>query len=182
MNPKIIIVEGPDNTGKTVLSKFITNYLNKREVNAIYFHFDYTPSLASAIFDYQYSVFKNMLWNVNNVNATIVFDRSWISELVYGVVIGPGDRLANFNYSLIQDLYKGIETTYIFAQCETSLLHHQQDENHNHAKYTPQQYESIKQNYDRVELSIRKSGAEVTNYNIDSHGNDLEAYAANLSL
>lgn len=79
----LIVLEGPDGSGKTTLAKFL-----EERYGAVYFHQSYHKDWD--IFDY----FTGRLMEASRIASErlVVMDRLWISELVYGAVYRGGSR------------------------------------------------------------------------------------------
>lgn len=82
-NTGIIILDGPDATGKTTLQEFFVS-----EYNAIPIHLTWTKELAPRMFDYQTEKMLEAI-ELSSTNLVIV-DRHWISEKIYGNVLRGG--------------------------------------------------------------------------------------------
>jgi len=79
----IIILDGPDATGKTTLQEFFV-----KKYDAIPIHLTWNKELALRMFDYQT---EEMLRAVElSTNHLVVVDRHWISEKIYANVLRGG--------------------------------------------------------------------------------------------
>lgn len=88
---KIIVIEGPDNTGKSTL----INYLMSKYKHTLYIHCNKpneTDPIKAALSqrDYFQSIVDNIIWYEHNYVGigtfidAVILDRSWIGEYVYG--------------------------------------------------------------------------------------------------
>lgn len=109
MKPSIIIVEGPDNCGKTHLSKALAN-----RFNANYWHMTSGPGLDDhrAMARYQLDAWSNAKENLRN-GRTTVFDRFWPSDQVYGSILRDRPSL---DFKMMIEL--SIETGALFIFCD----------------------------------------------------------------
>lgn len=81
--PGIIILDGPDATGKTTLQKFLVN-----RYSAKHLHLTYNSSVASRMFDYQTEAMIEAI--KLSQDHLVVVDRHWISEAIYARVFRGG--------------------------------------------------------------------------------------------
>lgn len=171
---KFIIIEGPDNTGKTTLAKFLANQRVKEGKRAIYFHFNRFGELGRAMHDYQLSVHANLAWCMEYLDTSIILDRSWPSEVIYGSVIGPRERMNKFCAQRIQDEFGEIEPIYVHACAISGLARHLQDQAHDHVNYSMVEYQNLCRAYSELFNNMRKSpSANVVNYDMDVQGANL---------
>ena len=87
MKNRLIILEGPDGTGKTTAAKEIS-----RIYGYIYMRFTWTAALSgAALYDATALAVSNIITNLElNPEIGFVLDRSWISEEVYGPIFRVG--------------------------------------------------------------------------------------------
>lgn len=147
---KFFIIEGPDRTGKTTLAHFIKEHINISRC-ATYFHCDFTPLLAQAMYDYQCSVVKNMEVN-HRMGNSIIIDRLWPSNEVYRKVV---DNQQPCDWTEMRELLRKIGVVYIFADCESCFERHKADKDPAHP-YDDTKYRAIVQGYRDLyqELSV----------------------------
>lgn len=81
---RLVIVEGPDCSGKTTLAKKIAVKLGMT-----YLHFSGHPSLHAGMTEYHASILRAVDWNIRHNDMAFVLDRCWQSELVYVPVMRP---------------------------------------------------------------------------------------------
>lgn len=169
MNPKFFIIEGPDRTGKTTLAHFLKEYINVRS-SATYFHCDFTPTLAYAMYDYQCSVVKNMELNFRMGNS-IIIDRLWPSNIIYRDAI---DNQQPCDWTEMKDLLRNLGAVYIFADCDSCFDRHKADMDPAHP-YNDTQYRKVVQGYrDLYEtLSITD---QCIRYDLDIYQNKIEPF------
>lgn len=104
----IIIVEGPDGSGKSTLVKQICEKLKYEELKCIPRNY---PG--------QYSLWNVFLSNCTNSGKNYVIDRCFISELIYRCCME--DSYPNITMSRIVDLLYNHKVLYIFCENEHSF-------------------------------------------------------------
>lgn len=173
---RFIIIEGADNTGKTTLGRFIANrWSSILHHPTIYFHHNRTELLSRAMYDYMYSVMENLLWCYKELGQSVVLDRSWPSELMYGAVIGPPERLVEFNYGRLRQMLAETNHLYVLADCQSGMVRHLEDHNHGHSLYSPKEYIDIREKYHEWANRMRKL-EKVELYDLDRHGHSLTTF------
>lgn len=89
---KLIVIEGPDNTGKTRLVSNLVKYYNQnnKRVTTLHFrapHGETNEICAQKIYDFDIQVAKNLArLEKENKFDVVILDRSWYSEYVYGQI------------------------------------------------------------------------------------------------
>ena len=104
----VIIVEGPDGSGKSTLVKQICKELNYEELEHI-----------PRKYPGQYNLWNVFLSNCINSGKNYVIDRCFISELVYRCCMN--DKYPNITMSRIIDLLYNYKVLYIFCENENSF-------------------------------------------------------------
>jgi len=159
MRPKIIIVEGPDNCGKTTLAKSIAYRLN-----ATYWHMTAGKGLVDhdAMALYQLNAIHNAIVNVEQ-GRTIVFDRLWPSDVVYGTALRgrPSTPVDQFI-----ELLKP-HAVYIFCMRANAIEEHAKNQDPDHP-YDPSVYASIYDGYMRLLSKFEKEHPNVLTYWLDN--------------
>lgn len=143
--PKLIIVEGPDFTGKTTLSLAIA-----KACNGIYIHSTCTPALQGAMHDYMRSQAKNVSVNVKlgGSRPPVIMDRSWPSEYVYGSILRPDSRWKE-TVNDIRPVLEACEPTYVFCVRENIVDLHSDNKDNDHP-YTKRQFAKIVSAYNSL--------------------------------
>lgn len=168
MRPRIIIVEGPDNTGKSTLAKKIAKYFNMP-----YWHMTSGPGLQEkdAMALYQRDALKNAYHAVETANG-IVFDRHWVSDHVYGNVLRDGPALPEgemLTLSIEHDFL------YIFCDRQDHIIHdaHEANQDPDHP-YDREQYAQIVEEYRQMRFFLEESLPKdrVLFYDMDLMGTD----------
>lgn len=93
----IIIVDGPDGAGKTTL----INSLLKSHPGSSYKHFS-NPKSDEEAFNY-YQVYAAAIV-ATDPNKVTVFDRSWLSDLVYGPVIRHRKEMSDLHAEMLESM------------------------------------------------------------------------------
>jgi len=116
----MLIIEGIDGVGKTTLSNQLEND------GFIKYHFDYDEETDDLFEKYNNVLLKN----INDLNK-MVFDRSFISEMVYGPVLRGKSRLSEdeFKNLLISYHEQGCKIVFMTASKETLLSRREDDSN-----------------------------------------------------
>lgn len=101
MKKPIIIIEGPDFSGKSTLAKS----LMQRYRNHVYIHCAVTPDI--------YALHTNALTNAIKLSKdfTVIIDRLHYSELVYGPIFRNG---VSYDVKLFDDLYSSKNITNLY--------------------------------------------------------------------
>lgn len=138
----LIILEGPDCSGKTTLGKYLARW-----VNGVYFHCTYTEKLGIAMRDYQMNVLANAMEGIKNGQVWVI-DRLWPSEVVYSSVFRPhmhADALdtAQELHTIIGE----VDATYVYCSDSDVIKRHaaQQDPDH---PYDEDKFQEVVQGYE----------------------------------
>lgn len=172
--PRLIIVEGPDATGKTSLAKFIA-----RELDGIYMHASGKKSLWTGMMDYHLNMVENAEWNMLNMRRSVVFDRHWPSEWAYGQVLRPHVSNTVYDFTKMRLTLRKFMPTYIFCESHTSFK--RQLESHDQAdhRYGSAEYSMI---YGEYVMTRKRMESEVEfvkhvhTYEIERDGADLKKF------
>ena len=124
----IIIIEGPDASGKSSLSKHI-QYMSNGKCHVIHSNFSkYLPKANhfrqhKLITDFVVKQFSNFYYTGNNI---VIIDRNYVSDIVYGT-IGYGSQGSikkKFNRldKIFKKLSSNTRTDVTFIYCRPSLL------------------------------------------------------------
>lgn len=150
------IVEGPDAVGKTTFSKLLA-----KRLDAVYIHMTRTKNLDRGMEDYMLDQVENARVNLEQ-GRSVVFDRSWISELCYG---------AHFRDRTIESLlpmkeaFDSLDPITVFCLDEEGPNHaadrHEKliDEAH---PYSRTDFIEVYKSYLEAVVRIQVSGAPVT--------------------
>lgn len=149
MKPRLFIIEGPDCTGKTTLAKNLC-YTTK----GFYFHCTASKTLFPALPDYHTNILHNVTWNVIMGN-TIVLDRFWPSEVVYGGMFRPDSGYQDTAH-VLDETVKELNGRYIFCTSDKAYSRFcsgMNDDDPAH-KLTKEQYLNVFRGYQKLCLSM----------------------------
>lgn len=146
----IIIVEGPDGTGKTSLAKWIC-----AEKGGIYFHCDGNVPLFGAMREYLTNVLDNLEWTIKYVDFGrpfyVVLDRHWPSEWVHVPILRP-HVIMSWVEEVRERLAK-LGAIYVMCQCEEAESHYLSSETRPYDQAT---YQKITARYRDLEADIAR--------------------------
>ncbi len=140
INPPLIILEGADGVGKSTLGRSLA-----RQFDGFYFHATATKTLIPAMADYQKNLMENILENVF-MGKTVVMDRFWPSELIYGSVFRP-DNPYGFTHHLIKQQCDQIDAIYVCCFSSTAIERHKIKKDPAHP-YDDTSFEKIYKHYE----------------------------------
>lgn len=166
---KLIIVEGPDSSGKSTLAKFIALHMP-----AMYIHATGHKSLHVAMQAYHESLLCSSVVNLKN-GHNVVMDRFWPSEHVYGQVLRPCTSAMNYKLATVVEAVDAHpDVTYIF--CMDPLIQARYKEEHVNTdhQYTESEFAAIVGEY-RV-LREEFIHPKILDYSLVEHGSDLAKF------
>lgn len=112
---QLVIFEGCDGTGKTSLATRLAN-----KIGADYVHCGPYKGLSRSELIAEYF---NIISPVLAGSHSVVMDRSWISEVIYGIVLRGGlNRVAGNGFKALQKASKTVRATYILCDAEYELV------------------------------------------------------------
>lgn len=82
----IVILEGPDCTGKSTLARKLVETFN-----GVYIHATWSEQLARAMWDYHLQIVNDAVRQCDD--RLVVVDRLWLSEVIYGAVYRGGSKI-----------------------------------------------------------------------------------------
>lgn len=89
MNNKFIIIEGPDNVGKSTLIRGLQHFYNKNTFQCLHFSNVKHDSVEDGI-EYSKNLYTQMFESMSNLakynNAGMICDRAHLGEMVYGPI------------------------------------------------------------------------------------------------
>ncbi len=168
----MIILEGPDGTGKSTLAEKLSQVLNLRVQ-----HSGGPPKDPEDIFRRQEAAQQ---WAI--LNAPVVLDRiPVISEQIYGPIIrGSNPFLGTMHFERLMDalahpiIYCRPPMSVIIANLSTSH-HRKAHETEEHFQGVMQRWEKIVAAYDRFMTSIEESGARLFRFDYTGQTGITEA-------
>lgn len=158
----LIILEGPDSTGKTTLAKVLTKHLH-----GIYWHTSGRGKLIGpAMQDYLMDIAANVQVNLCN-RTPVVLDRHWPSEYAYSRALGrPTVSLIN-----ISEYMNSLGAVYIYCFSENAEERQANDPDPAHI-YDERQYRRITLEYLKL-YDMAKTSVPCALYRPEYHGHDL---------
>lgn len=166
MNPRLLIIEGPDCSGKTTLAQFLA-----KQTHSLYWHMSGHPALHQAMTAYHWVSLESIEWNIKN-GRSVVLDRSWPSEFVYGREFRPA-LVDLFPFKNFQDKIAELHGKYIF--CMDGEIESRFEKLHtsvNHKNYDRGQFCNIVQGY-QVLMDHMLTRPDSRHYSILNHGRDM---------
>lgn len=86
-NTPIILIEGPDNVGKTSTIELIRSLMPNKQFQLL--HYTKPPKTSKSTLEYQKDNFNNMMKLINNSldsDIPLILDRAHLGEMVYGKI------------------------------------------------------------------------------------------------
>jgi len=137
----IIVIEGPDGTGKTTLAKALGGH---------YIHCGYDKSLAGNMVDFHEHVFAAAVHL--SQYSSVVIDRWRMSEVVYGSVYRSGPE----SPELTKKFYQMVDDSGgMFVNCMPADKDQYLDHFTGLLKTRPEMFESMNEVYDEYERAIK---------------------------
>lgn len=157
-NAKIIIVEGPDECGKTTFAKKICLH-----VGAAYQHLEGTKPLIAAMADYQRTAWEDALVNYSNGISTII-DRHFPSEMVYGGVFGRAIPSEITDTAQLIVNHPATRVIYCTDDIEKAVERHRKNQDPAHP-YSDKEYREIHAGYEKwAKRAIRMGYLSATRF------------------
>lgn len=163
MIPRLFIVEGPDNCGKSTLAKAIATNLG-----ATYWRMTSGQGLSEhdAMRLYQLNALDNAKINIA-AGRSVVFDRHWPSDQVYGAILRGRPSLLPTDLRLVELECKSLSVVYISCCRDNAVEEHAKEKDPDHP-YDDSVYEQIVERYDELFSELTASGAKVVDYYLDA--------------
>jgi thymidylate kinase len=155
----VTIFEGPDGSGKTFLAKAFAD-----KIGAHYVHFPAVPNMTEISRIYIEAAMPALLGLQD-----VVFDRSWMSEVPYGVAFRNSlDRVGSHNRRCLERLFMRCATVVVkclpdFEVCARTFRSRRKDEmlnNETQLKIVYDQYAQLKTGLPTVQFDYTKSSFE----------------------
>lgn len=155
---KFIILEGPDNCGKTTLAKWLA-----KELNAVYWKLTCSPALSEhqAMADYQANALDNIKINLN-MGRTVVVDRFWPSDRVYGPVFRDHPSLPE----RYEEECRNLNANYIYCTRNNMVAEHAKAKDPAHA-YPDEAFAEVVRGYEILFDELSHTDPVFT-YNLDT--------------
>lgn len=153
----IIIIEGPDASGKSSLSKHI-QYMSNGKCHVIHSNFSkYLPKANhfrqhKLITDFVVKQFNNFYYTGNNI---VILDRNYVSDIVYGTIGYGSQGSIKKKFSRLDKIFKKLSsnarTNVTFIYCRPSINNFDNSAKDELLNYN--QNDKIRSAYDNIVLS-----------------------------
>lgn len=165
----IIILDGPDASGKTTLQEHLVKHYG-----AIPIHLTYNKDVASRMFDYQT---ENMLKAIElSQDNLVVVDRHWISEKIYAKVFRGGSPWPMMG-QMMDRVWRKHAAIYVMClplNYDTGIKRHKENIDASHPYDDVKFQELLAEYYDfAVDFALRK---DVVQYCLETHGQHLDDF------
>lgn len=172
----LIIVEGPDCTGKTSLAKFIA-----RTLQACYIHSSGKVPLHLAMWDYHQSILDGVEFTLEHCHTSVVLDRHWPSEWTYGKLLRPvTHQLSQYDFGQMFERIQQSDPLYIFCHgtpaSRERMIGHADDHS-----YPTSDYDMVAGEY-RILMTELQGRARVKSYSIEINGHDIEQFMTDCKI
>jgi thymidylate kinase len=173
---KLIIIEGPDSTGKSSLAKFMA-----REMRSVYVHASGDKSLHDEMLRYHQTLLTDAKVNLDN-GLNVIMDRHWPSEWCYGRILRPhlADR---YGFKYVEEMLLHLEPIYIFCHSATAFERHFEIHKQEDHSYTRDDFKKIVDEYRKLHMQVLDESLHglrprqvVLEYSIEKHGHDLKTF------
>ena len=171
---KLIILEGPDNMGKTTLAKEIIGSVN----NGVYLH-GIKVGDTKAQKRYHHNLLDIAVANLDLKSDCVIIDRHWISHLVYNRYPGfcekyyhTTDNSEEYSKEFIERL-KLLKAVYVFCYSEKGEEEYSKNIDPDHP-YTVKEYKEYCKVYRDFYLSFSNNNPRVFQYDFTQHGKNNE--------
>lgn len=122
MTKQLIIIDGPDNTGKDSAITKILEYIP----NAVVQRFVGTKKQAEEALKYQTDIYKNFIGLLSSPSSpeVIILNRCWVGEMVYGPLYRNEDYTdcANMVFDMFNSIPTDIDVKYIYLTAPVNFL------------------------------------------------------------
>ena len=132
----MIVIEGLDGVGKTTLVDYFVS------VGMIKFHFNYDMQ--------NMDLFSKYMRVLNEKTGTLVLDRSFISEMVYGPVLRNNCKLTIEQYTELLKAYSERDTSIIYLTAPKEVLLERRTCDIKDYEMLYKYYEALNARYDEI--------------------------------
>ena len=148
----MIVIEGLDGVGKTTLVDYFVNMGMRK------YHFDYDEK--------NMDLFTKYMKVLNEKTDILVFDRSFISEMVYGPVLRNNCKLSLEQYTKLLQEYKKHGATIVYLTSPKDILLSRRVNDLKDYQMIDKYYEPLNSKYDEI-MQYSKDYIDVLQF--DSH-------------
>lgn len=122
MTKQLIIIDGPDNTGKdSAIAKILEHF-----PNAAVQRFVGTKKQGDDALQYQTNIYKNFIGSLSSPNSpeVIILNRCWVGEMVYGPLYRQENYVdcTNMVFDMFDSIPPEIDVKYIYLTAPVSFL------------------------------------------------------------
>jgi thymidylate kinase len=163
---RLIILEGPDECGKSTLAGNIARYFK-----GVQLHSTASPKLFPALEDYHKNILANAVDNMEN-GLTVVLDRFWPSEVAYGCKLFRPES----EYQLVAEALhtEVVKHNYLYIFCFSTQGWNRYKKGHVDPAHslTLEQYLQVWKNYQEIRDILMKLGVNTIPYILEEDGLD----------
>lgn len=166
MTPQLFIIEGSDCSGKTTLAKSICAI-----ASCAYLHARGDKSLHLAMTAYHQSLTECAEVTLHS-NCSVVLDRHWPSEVVYGTVFRK-HVLDRYDLRKVVSDIEILSPTYIWCHSDKAAERQQKDPNHPYGK---SEFAQVVGEYKSLYTSMmddKKYRGRCFEYHLETHGTNI---------
>lgn len=159
MIPRLFIVEGPDNCGKSTLSEYIAT-----RFNAVYWRLTSGQGLCEhdAMRLYQANALDNAKVNID-LRRSVVLDRHWPSDQVYGKILRGRPSISGELLSAVKQQCRGMNVIYINCWRDNAVMEHAKQKDPDHP-YEDEVYAKVVASYQEFFAELEKTETVVPYY------------------
>lgn len=173
--PPLVILEGPDEVGKTTLGLFLA-----REFESSFFHATAAGQLKVAMMDYQSNILDNVETSINELKRGIILDRHWPSEVVYGSVFRP-ENPNNFSHDAFVGRIKALGGIYVFCDHPDVIERHARNRDPLHP-YEDANFRRVVEGYRLLNAQLSEKGFPILDYSIPRWGSNMRDFSRLIRL
>jgi thymidylate kinase len=166
----IIILEGPDACGKTVLQQCF-----KDNFNAVCMHLTYNKEVAPVMLQYQYEKMQEAI--ELSKESLVVIDRHWISEQIYSKVFRGGSPwpLMGLMMDAVLKQYNAMYIICLPVSLEVGLSRHKNNLDMTHP-YSDEEYTELIIEYIYFYCQNMSDRTDVLKYSIEIEGANMPEF------
>ena len=127
MTKQLIIIDGPDNTGKDSAIAKVLEHIP----NAVVQRFVGTKKQGDDALQYQTNIYKSFIDSLSTTNSpdVIICNRCWVGEMVYGPLYRQENYTdcANMVFDMFDNIPPEIDVKYIYLTAPVNFLVHNDD-------------------------------------------------------
>lgn len=166
--PKLIIVEGIDSTGKTSLCQSIAH---ARTPKPVLFNCTASPDMFAALHDYHLNVAKFARTNLA-LGHDVVLDRFWPSEITYGRLFRPDSGYEQGVGAILKSI-SDLDVTYVNCFSAYAMTRYFEDSKPDPAhQLSRKDFETIQSAYGSLFCDLAHT-EHVVHFQIELHGSSI---------